>query len=667
MKKTGKEKLKPNSTNTPEANGEGKRFEEENSPKRLEFDMLMGDDDWGIEEQPPTIKVPPRPKPKKQTSKPKAVHPSGQPNHIPQASPKPAPKAAQPTTGQPARAGSPNRNLPTYTPAGIKSQASTPAPPHPSQANAARQMPREKQVPESVRPAKTPPASKPVRKSVSETIIPNRKKTGATSGTPAHLQKTPSHDASTDKRGQASPSGAKQEPPRKTARVSTPTSQPKPTAPSQPKPGKKLQVSPKMRVKVPGEDPASKTRIISIPEKETAPSQEKTNGKKRIGWVDIAKALAIVAIIVGHFGAFSAVAEEASYLPWAHQLLEFCYSFHVPLFFILSGYCMKDALPSPKKFGSFAAKTWLPYVVAGIFTVLVGVNLSQTNSWESWWAALLYGTGGYGVGDALGESPFGDVAIGVIWFLPALFFAKTIVMLTAKIPPLVRLPLMALCFAGGSIWACSFYLPLSFQEGLACAWYVYCGCVLKRHDAITRMTSIKESKGKTEKIGWALLHIYVLVFGVWYMWQLTTEQMAEPNYCLSWYHQIPVDLLGTVCAAIVVIFLCVWIERGLKALGRSGKMISDTLQMLGRNTLPVFAYHGVSLACADNLILYLGDVCEQGADPATVLFVAILANLGLACGLSFISYLTPGLRYVFFPGKKSPWPAVKKKVSSLGE
>ena len=60
--------------------------------------------------------------------------------------------------------------------------------------------------------------------------------------------------------------------------------------------------------------------------------------KKRICYIDIAKGFAMLCIIAGHFGIASAD--------------RFVYTFHVPLFFLLSGYFLStktDFLPSMKK------------------------------------------------------------------------------------------------------------------------------------------------------------------------------------------------------------------------------------------------------------------------------------------------------------------------------
>lgn len=61
--------------------------------------------------------------------------------------------------------------------------------------------------------------------------------------------------------------------------------------------------------------------------------------KKRIAWVDIAKAIAIIGMIVGH-----EVTNDT--------LRIFIFSFHMPLFFILSGYTSGPV----QEWGRFLAK-----------------------------------------------------------------------------------------------------------------------------------------------------------------------------------------------------------------------------------------------------------------------------------------------------------------------
>ena len=51
--------------------------------------------------------------------------------------------------------------------------------------------------------------------------------------------------------------------------------------------------------------------------------------KKRIEWIDICRGLAIILVIIGHSNLETGM---------AFNLKSIIYSFHMPLFFVLSGY-----------------------------------------------------------------------------------------------------------------------------------------------------------------------------------------------------------------------------------------------------------------------------------------------------------------------------------------
>ena len=56
--------------------------------------------------------------------------------------------------------------------------------------------------------------------------------------------------------------------------------------------------------------------------------------KKREEFIDIAKGIAILCVIIGHTWKNAYPADK--------RLMVFIYSFHMPLFFILSGWCLKS-------------------------------------------------------------------------------------------------------------------------------------------------------------------------------------------------------------------------------------------------------------------------------------------------------------------------------------
>lgn len=109
---------------------------------------------------------------------------------------------------------------------------------------------------------------------------------------------------------------------------------------------------------------------------------------QRIRFFDIAKGIAILAVILGH----SAI-EMNLFVPHrtAQVVLSICFSFHMPLFFILSGYFMHPERGF--RWMKEAKQLLFTYVVTAL-CVLVGVTCMATLDHES--RAIAPSTVGYG-------------------------------------------------------------------------------------------------------------------------------------------------------------------------------------------------------------------------------------------------------------------------------
>lgn len=139
--------------------------------------------------------------------------------------------------------------------------------------------------------------------------------------------------------------------------------------------------------------------------------------KKRTGWIDICKALAIYCMVLGHTGT-------------SENLNIIIHTFHMPVFFLLSGYCFNekknaDILGFVKK----RFKTlMIPYFVFGVglfllwnIALYVMRRQSEMRSISNLLTSILWHNA-----DA--------AAFGVIqWFLPCLFFAEIIFACLIKI------------------------------------------------------------------------------------------------------------------------------------------------------------------------------------------------------------------------------------------
>ena len=128
----------------------------------------------------------------------------------------------------------------------------------------------------------------------------------------------------------------------------------------------------------------------------------------RIAAMDIARGFAILCVVVGHSKAFG-IPEE---------VINFCFTFHMPLFFIVSGYFIRPELKLDRAFFQKNVRTLIyPYVATSLVVVLltfiVGIVLghpSVLTDTRTMAIAALYGSG------TNAGMPEGIRYIGAIWF-----------------------------------------------------------------------------------------------------------------------------------------------------------------------------------------------------------------------------------------------------------
>jgi len=131
----------------------------------------------------------------------------------------------------------------------------------------------------------------------------------------------------------------------------------------------------------------------------------------RVAWIDVAKGVAMVAIIMGHLDL--GMVDRVVY-PW-----------HVPLFFIVAGFFLSTN-GSIWEFVCKKAKSLiLPFIYTALLVVItltVKAIMLNGDDVASVFRRMVI-SAIYGLGSTKGIAPFGISNIGAIWFLEAAFWA----------------------------------------------------------------------------------------------------------------------------------------------------------------------------------------------------------------------------------------------------
>lgn len=183
----------------------------------------------------------------------------------------------------------------------------------------------------------------------------------------------------------------------------------------------------------------------------------------RSGAIDALRVLAVVAVVSGHV--------------WAGPLIDAgLYTWHVPAFFVLSGYLWKNREPHSRGAVATEAKkrfrtVMTPYVAWLVLTLLVHVPLHIKRGTLTTDAVTLPLIGG-----SLNAGPF-----GAYWFMSALFVSAVMFRALERVPLALRVALIAaitaVTYLFGDVLA---RLPLSLGVAGAALIFLLAGQGLRR-------------------------------------------------------------------------------------------------------------------------------------------------------------------------------------------
>ena len=274
-----------------------------------------------------------------------------------------------------------------------------------------------------------------------------------------------------------------------------------------------------------------------------------TQIKKRIYWLDIAKGIAIICTIIGHIA------------PFGGNVRNLIFSFHMPLFFILAGYTIKQ-IPF-EKFCSAILKDFkrlvIPVFIIKVVQFVLEILFCHAEIKKCGKTILLSILWGNGCG--YWKFP----GIGVVWFLLALFFAKFLFRLCLNLIDKYRfIFFLSLAFIF-SVFGKILWLPQNFDLLFPAMLFMYSGYIFKNE--------INEESKVIKVMG-----IVSFIFWTYMAWNKGIYiELATRSYPLSM-----VSILIALCGSLCIIQFSKAIES---------MKISKSLVFLGQYSLDLLCVH----------------------------------------------------------------------------
>lgn len=279
------------------------------------------------------------------------------------------------------------------------------------------------------------------------------------------------------------------------------------------------------------------------------------NTNQRIIWLDIAKAIAMIAVVFCH--------EFAS----VKSLTLFLNSFMLPLFFICSGYCINTKKYKDKSYIMKKVKAFLvPYFMLGFLVSLLQIPIN-------------------GIGGIANSVLNGLFSWQTLWFLPVLFFANildyiALVQFVSK--KIIWTFMLAMVFFSQIFSYYSLSLPLDLEVVFIASFYISVGYTLRLFMSRNFFNN-------------PFIAVAIFLIGCVLMFISREEIVLKTNDVWPTY-----KVIYSVFVSIGILLMIKYIhvkqftrllESDVKVVPKAFKYISKVLKYIGENTMVIFAFH----------------------------------------------------------------------------
>ena len=295
--------------------------------------------------------------------------------------------------------------------------------------------------------------------------------------------------------------------------------------------------------------------------------------KKRINYIDIAKAIAIICIVLGH---------TVGYSNHLQPFRNFFYSFHVALFFMLSGFLFSYKKDFKDFLKNKFIKIMIPYFVWSLLFIIPymlfsnniksSLNISAISNIKDLLINTLYGNG----------NDFRLKQNSALWFLPALFTMEILyyfilnIVNKSKKGDLIALPIILLINIITSI-KLSFVLPWGLNTSLNISIFFFIGYLLNKYKLVDKLK---------------LIHMPFFLIGGICGFIFNTQKITYMNYG---YGIIYLALLSGISFSILIIYLSKLINK------------NKILEYIGQNTMGILIFHKIVLLLFQTKVKYLSN------------------------------------------------------------
>lgn len=323
---------------------------------------------------------------------------------------------------------------------------------------------------------------------------------------------------------------------------------------------------------------------------------------KRVQYIDIARGIAILCIILGHQG--------------ISDVNRVVFTFHVPIFFFITGYFINDKL-GIKDFIKNRVRTLLvPYALMCVLMIVLATFLAWYRekdvlvTIQEWVFASLYGAG-----DTYYE-PFYIKKIEGLWFLWAMFWGSIFMRISMRMKPMVRM-IFILGLFGIGYWTAHyiFWFPLSIQAGCCATLFIYVGYLAKQAKPIYQELSSEVKAGGV-----------ILSLLLWGNFVQNFESFWLVHCDMG---RGIIDFVGSICGCYLLILLSKGIEKHCKHLTR-------LFAHLGRYSLLVLCVHILELKVIPWKLVRESLMAGWGIEELQVRYMLAIVRIVLVVILSFI-------------------------------